>query len=282
MSAGGDATALASWIPRPSLKWFREFFTWPEIFYAGVVIPGLILALGRLAPLRPAHTGERGLLWLGVVYALIFPAAIASAHLGLLNILHGRYLLLAVVGLLMLVGYVVSKTGEKALRLLLCAYLGFAALFQVIVARTYGPWIGIFPGQDWRAAIRSIEEQYQPGDIVLLRGGLVETQYLHPSQPWVNPYLASPICGFYDSGRLRVVNLPWRAEDLESSPFTAPARAQVRAAAQVFVLMNIQVAPWDWELLQRWMQGESPPRQVERRSFGALRLRVYRRQAAGG
>ncbi len=277
-SVGGASRAYYAWIERPDAAWFAGLLEWPEISLAVVLAPGLLLLWRKRAQLQNRTAAERFLLWLAAAYLAIFPAAVAAARLGVLNILQPRYLLLPLLGAFVLLAAAAGKGSEPALRVGLCVYLGLGAYFQIAVARQFGPWVGIFPNQDWRAANEWVETHYRPGDVVLLRAGLTPVKVLRPDEPGVQDFLSFPLKGFYNRRPLTVFNLPWDAADLGSSPYTPPAVLnQARQAGQVFVLVNPQRDPWEWGSLERWLGSPGHPvSPVEKRRFLGLELRVYR------
>jgi len=210
----------------------------------------------------------------------MWPAVVALAACGAVNVLQPRYLLPALLGLLVALGIAVGRVNEPFLRVGLCVYLFLVGGFHVLVAARMGPWVGILPNQDWRAASRWVEAHYRPGDLVLLRSGWTTVSNLAPTSP-AKEFLSSPLTGFYNRRPLPVSNLPWEAAQLFHSPHTpAEVRRQAQQAGQVFVLVNPQRDGWDWEGVERWLQGPGgAPSEVERRRFLGLQLRVYRKAA---
>jgi hypothetical protein len=267
------------WTAPPDWAWLRDFLEWPEVSFALVTIPGLTVLWHRRKQLRTTNPAQQCLLGLGIVYAAMWPAAVLFARLKIVNILQARYLLPSLLGLLILAGFCLAKVNEPALRVTLCLYIAFAMYFQVLVAKKFGPWVGILPNQDWRAADRWIEGHYRPGDVVLLRSGFATLKGLTPDRPGAQEFLSCPLTGFYSHRPLKVYNLPWEASDLSSSPFTPPAvQSEVRQARRIFVLVNPQRDQWDWKALERWI---GPPGHsltpVEKLHFAGLRLRIYER-----
>ena len=271
--AGGRQT-LYGWIERPDLAWFLDFLRWPEVAFAAVLAPGLLLAWKKRRAARPQTTSHVVLASFGLVNLSIWPVAVLLALAGSVNLLQPRYLLLPLVGLLLLTGFCVAKLDEPLLRLGLCVYLALGAYFQIRVAREFGPWAGILTKQDWRAANAFLHDRYRPGDVVLLRAGLTPVRAIAADEPGVQSFLASPLAGFYSQGPLKIFNLPWYATELPTSTYTpAAVRDEARAAGRVFVLVNPLREPWNWEALESWL---GPRNLLEKRSFQGLQLRVYR------
>jgi len=124
-----------------------------------------------------------------------------------------------------------------------------------------------------------VQEHYRPGDVVLLRSGLIEAKYLPLDDPGAQEYLALPLCGYYDRGGMTVFNLPWSADQLYTGRLTPPAvREQIQRAPQIFFLVSTPPhRSWDWGSQERWMQHPGQPRRrVEERFFRGLEVRVYR------
>jgi hypothetical protein len=155
--------------------------------------------------------------------------------------------------------------------------------FQGLVATKFGPWVGMLPKQDWRAASRWIEERYRPGDVVLLRSGLGPVRTWPPSEPGVQDFLSAPF-SVYTRTAMTVFNLPWDANQLSTSPYTPlEVRDRVRRADSVFVLVNPLRDAWAWDSVESWVgEPDRPAQPMEKRNFQGLQLRVYRKSGHSG
>ncbi|HYM10604.1 MAG TPA: glycosyltransferase family 39 protein, partial [Bryobacterales bacterium] len=67
------------WTSSPDWAWLRDFFEWPEVSFALVTIPGIILLWRRRRQLRLSNLNQTVLLWLGIVYAAMWPGAVLAA-----------------------------------------------------------------------------------------------------------------------------------------------------------------------------------------------------------
>lgn len=281
LSVRGSRTKIyEGWTAFPNGAWFQELFEWPEVIFLVMTVPGLLFLVKRRAALRPANSAESALLWLGMVLAAMWPAAIVSARLRVVNILQPRYLLPSLIGILLVAGFCLAKSNEPFLRIGMCVYLALGTGFQVLVAKKYGPWVGVLGNQDWRAASEWLQQRYRPGDVVLLRSGLAVARAWSPQEPGVQDFLACPLDRFYNRSPMTVVNLPWDPRDMTSSPYTPPEmQAKAQRAEQVFVLVNPLRDPWAWDPVEEWLgQGM---RAGEKRNFRGLLLRVYRPASVG-
>lgn len=276
VSVGSARAALGSFIPRPNLHDLIWILTWPEMGLAVVLfvlsIPWVWVQRRKLSGLNVA---EKALVGQGVGCLAILPAAAILAQLGVVNILDPRYLLLPLMAAIVLSVFVVVRLEDRLLRLGMWTFVLLVGILQATISIRVGSWSAIRK-EDWRGAIGWVQQHYRPGDVILLRAGLIEAKYLSPETPGAQEYLALPLCGFYDRGGMTVFNLPWRAGELYSSPLTPVAvQQQAQLAPRVFLLVAAPL-DWDWGLLEKWLQQPGrPPRQVEKHSFEELGVRVY-------
>jgi uncharacterized membrane protein len=277
--AGHSRAGMDSFIRPPNLRYWISLSQDPEFGLAALLIllsiPWLRAQRWRL---RDLNDREKALLALGLSYVAIFPAAAVLAGVGVVNILEPRYLLLPMLGAILVAGFVAAKADDRRIRRSLCVYVAVQAFLQLIIACYVGPWVNT-QYQDWRGAIAWVQGQYQPGDVVLLRSGLIEAKYLSLDDAGAPKYLSLPLCGFYDRGGMTVFNLPWTTDQLQSSRLTpAAVRERVHGARKVFFLMApLLSGTWDWTLQEKWIRGPGPPpEQLERRKFLSLEVRVYR------
>ncbi len=269
---------MDSFISRPNLDYWRSLVTHPEL---GVALVLVLLSLPRMWSRRRQLRGwsavEKSFLGLGIAYVAIFPAAVLSASVGGPKILEPRYLLLPLLGAIMVVVPVMVRMEDRSLRVALNTYLAVLIGLQFI----YWHYVGVRVGnRDWRQAITWVQEHYRPGDVLLLRSGLIEAKYLSLEDPGAQEYLALPLCGFYDHGGMTVFNLPWHTDQLYSARLTPPAvQERVQGAPQIFFLVaRLPSGSWDWRLQEKWVQrpGEPPPTKIEEHVFDSLQVRVYR------
>jgi hypothetical protein len=220
---------------------------------------------------------ERIILVLGVSYLAIFPITVLVAELNIINILEPRYLLVSLLGGIMVAALGFAKTDDPPLRIVFGSYVVGVGLLQATLALSTGPWVSL-RHEDWRGAIRWLEQNYRPGDVVLLRSGLIEANYLSWSDPGAREYLALPFSGFYDRGGMTVFNLPRNSERLRDSPlFPEIAQQEAKLARRLYFLVSAPMnGPWNWDLVERWAtNGERPLIQSERMTFQELEIRTY-------
>jgi hypothetical protein len=281
-SLGSGRSTLYSWIPTPSASWFVQFFIWPDVHLALAAVPGLFLVWKKRRQWSWRNPAEAAVFWLGVLYIAIWPAAIVAARLGIINILLGRYLFPCLFGVLIVVAVSAAKSRDPILAAGLSAYIALMGFFQASTAMQYGPWVNLLLKQEWRAAAEWIQEQYRPGDVVLLRSGLSPVRVWSPTEPGVQDYLSCPLTGLCARMPMTVYNLPWSARELATSDYSPPAlRKRALHARRLFVLVNLSPGGWDWKAMDQWLlDPAAPPPHIEERGFGALEIRLYRFPAA--
>jgi uncharacterized membrane protein len=163
---------LYGWILKPDWPWIRYVLAWPEVSFASVLLPGAWVLWRSRHRLRPRSDAERALVWLGLLYTAIWPLALTLALLGIVNILVPRYLLPALLGVLFLVAFCLSKVGGVVLRATLGAYIVLLIYFHATALLTFGTWLQIIYKPSWREAGVWVDSHYRNGDVVLVRSGL--------------------------------------------------------------------------------------------------------------
>jgi uncharacterized membrane protein len=275
---GGLRAGLGSFIELPAAKMNTLWILLLETVLTTLALPVLAQRLWvRRRELGSLTVSERVLLALGVTYLAIFPAGILAAKLNIVNILEPRYLLVPLLGSIMIAALVFAKIYDLPLRIVVGSYVVGVALLQAMLALSAGPWVSL-RHEDWRGAIQWLNQNYRPGDVVLLRSGLIEANYLSWSDPGAREYLALPFSGFYDRGGMTIFNLPRNSERLRDSPlFPESAQKEAKLARRLYFLVSAPMnGPWDWDLVERWAaNGDRPLIQSERMTFQELEIRQY-------
>lgn len=272
-------TSLYSWAETPDWSWIRFVLTWPEVLYALVILPGAWTLWANRQKLRPRSDSERALLWLGLLYTAIWPAALTLAVLGVVNIVVPRYLLTVLLGIVFLTAFCVSRAGGLLLRATLGAYLVMLIYFEVATMSVIGNWLEMTYKQDWRAASAWIQKHYRPGDVVFVRSGFTQDRAWSPDEPEVQGLLTAALTGFYTKTPIAALGLPYSDLDLRRSRYAAIARDAGSRSNRIFALVDPGPGDWRWQSLERWLQGTDPRfLEIDRRSFQWIELRVYSRQ----
>lgn len=175
-------------------------------------------ALGR-SPLEaragggPEEEGRERRDALAVTLQYLLPLLLlGTLALRLPSLVKPRYAAAYLAPAALLLGWALTRPAWAAgRRLLAAAYLALILATQVIPEMRAGrPFNKDTQVEDWRGAARFVAEGRQPGDLVLLRAGLVETADLYRGAfpDACTPYLASPLSDFYLPGEGDLAVLP--------------------------------------------------------------------------
>jgi hypothetical protein len=195
---------------------FAYFQTTP-LAVAVLLTGALWLTLGRRkdgsAPAPQPEAGQRADL-LALALAYLVPAAllsVAALGLDLPTLLKPRYLVASLVPCVLLVGWLLTRFAWVPGRwIFTLTYLALVFAGDLGPLRRGETFNVNARNENWSAAAEVIQSDLRPGDLVLLRGGLVETDDLfRGSFPEVcEGYLAATLGDFYMPTRPEIVLLP--------------------------------------------------------------------------
>jgi len=217
LSVAGRASSL-TWPFRGQIPpgVFAYFQTTP-LAVAVLLTGALWLTLGRRehgrAPVPQPEAGQRADL-LALALAYLVPAAllsVAALGLDLPTLLKPRYLAASLVPCVLLVGWLLTRFAWVPGRwIFTLTYLALVFAGDLGPLRRGETFNVNARNENWRAAAKVVQDDLQPGDLVLLRGGLVETDDLfRGSFPEAcEGYLAATLGDFYLPAQPEIVLLP--------------------------------------------------------------------------
>jgi len=151
---------------------------------------------------------------LALVLAYLVPAlslSVVALLFDLPTLLKPRYLVASLAPCVLLVGWLLTRFAWRPGRwLFTMTYLALVFGGDLGPLRRGETFNVNARNEDWRAAAQVIRQDLQPGDLVLLRGGLVETDDLYRGSfpPLCQGYLTATLGDFYLPTRPEIVLLP--------------------------------------------------------------------------
>jgi uncharacterized membrane protein len=262
-----------------SLTWGFRGETPPGVFAYFQTTPLVVAALAAGAVWLMARPGEaaRGeresgatlegqsrFDLLALILGFLVPSLLlwgAARALDLSTLLKPRYLSVSLVPCVLLLGWLVARPPWPAGRFT----LGGSFLLLIVVTGVVGPLrrgetFNANAGQeDWRTVATILQQEMQPGDVLLLRSGLVETTELfagsYPES--CKPYLAAPLgAGLYLEPALDPVLLP---NDFNPGSYPEAYRERVARRLQGrsriwFVMLNPPNPPAYYQQVARYLE----------------------------
>jgi len=219
LSVAGRASSL-TWPYRGQIPpgVFAYFQTTPLVL-AMLLTGALWLALGRRdgggggVPVAQPEAMQRADL-LALTLAYLVPALLLSAAalvLDLPTLLKPRYLVASLAPCVLLVGWLLTRfTWRPGRWILALTYLALVFGGDLGPLRSGATFNVNARNENWSAAAQVVRDDLQPGDLVLLRGGLVETDDLFSGSfpQECEGYLAATLGDFYLPTRPEIVLLP--------------------------------------------------------------------------
>jgi hypothetical protein len=162
-------------------------------------------------PLEHLIRFRRFILFLFLWLILMPLSAYTATKLTSSSLLDSRYMILSVIPLFVAGGYAVSLIRKKAARrIFFTVIIIFIAVHSLIPDFKKQGRFCLRITHDWRGALNLLEKEVKPGDMVLLRCGMVKEDWIDiPHKSIVREYLRSPLNSIYcrlPSG-IKVMNL---------------------------------------------------------------------------
>jgi 4-amino-4-deoxy-L-arabinose transferase-like glycosyltransferase len=196
------------------------FFRTTPLATALLVTAVLYAVRGQGIRARPGREavvprGHRGVDVMALALGFLVPSlalAMAAVLLDLHSLLKARYLTASLAPCVLLLGWALTRPAWAPGRMVLAGtYLVLILLTDVAPPLWSGTSFNMNTrAEDWRGAVRLLQSEVQPDDLVLLRSGLVETEgfYRGTFPEECLPYLAAPLSAFYLDSRPDWVLLP--------------------------------------------------------------------------
>lgn len=285
MAVGGAALLCVPLLPQmlavgrraPGLTWPAFIGNYPPGIYGllqtTALVTGALLFLvymsarraGGELPERPSvrdRAGDLLLVLLSFLGPLLLLGAVALLR-DIPTLVRPRYGAAYVAPAVLLVGWATTLPARRTGRML------FAGSFLVLLAATaVAPTLRRGESfnqnanvEDWRSAIELLASGWRPGDLVLIRSGLIETESVYAGTfPAVcDDYVTAPLSGPYIEGDVEPVLLPMAFADPPPPEYSRRFGERLAGRSRVWLLM---------------MHPDDPAQY-----FG--RLEAYLRQASG-
>ena len=210
----------------PGLTWPAFVGNYPPGIYGLLQTTALVTAalvfLGYAAfrrrgeePVLPDAEGERSADVLAVVLMFLLPllgvGAVAFLY-DLPTLIKPRYGAAYLAPAVLLVAWLVTRPRRPAGRVVFALTFllleGATAVMPPIVrGESFNQNANV---EDWRAALGLLDSEWRPGDVVLLRSGLIETEALYDGKfpEECSSYVAAPLSGLYVDNDVEPLLLP--------------------------------------------------------------------------
>ena len=165
----------------------------------------------------PAGFRNRQSLWLMTILWFVVPVVIAFTlnNTDLARVFFRRYLVSVIPATYLLIGLAISMPSRHWRLLVAAVVIGFGA-YQSYTVRPFSPYLVVarHSREDWRFAIEWLNENTGATldrELVLLRAGLIEDDFLPSERATWQDYSQLPISGLYrlDRSGMDVISLPY-------------------------------------------------------------------------
>jgi len=178
--------------------------------------------------------------WLFIPFLFVYFATIAMG----VSFMDFRYMILAMIPFCILAERMLSLFRSEIFRVVMPMVYVLVCVGAVYIPNLKGNGTfatGTIP-HDWRHAVEFVEQNCRKGDIIIMRSGLVNEDWIRHRTPNVKGFIQCPLLGMYWTGLCRwnpeVVNVPftWSNTDSEKLQYCYELFLKASQARRVWVV----------------------------------------------